>query len=260
MFFRFFLFFFCIVYSFFVNSNIIQSNKNMVLIPKNIYYPLFKIDGDNFFPVEVDSFYIDKYPVTNSNFYSFLLENSNWNKKNIKSIFADKNYLSHWEDNNFEDISDNPVTNISWFAANAYCVFYGKRLPTIDEWESIGSSGELTPIGKDDSTYLSSILNWYTGKKSNFIIRIQDMKKNYWGVYGMNGIIWEWVDDFNSVIMLNADAEGGELEEILFCGAAATNSLDPADYAAFMRFAFRNSLQANYTMSSLGFRCAKNVE
>lgn len=242
------------------SSDLNNDCKNMVLIPKNVYYPLFKTDIDTLPYIEVESFYLDKYPVTNSDFKKFLLDNEDWNRENIKSIFADENYLNHWFVTDFEFILDNPVTNVSWFAANEYCNFYKKRLPTLDEWESVGSASDKLPIGKNDPNYLINVLNWYVGEKTNKLINIQDMTMNYWGIYGMIGAVWEWVEDFNSVIMLNADAEGGELEEALYCGAAATTSLDPADYAAFMRFAFRNSLQADYTMSSLGFRCAKNVK
>ncbi len=70
--------------------------------------------------------------------------------------------------------------------------------------------------------------------------------------------LWEWVHDFNSVILINTDAEGGGLEELLYCGATSANAIDPADYIAFLRFAFRNTLDANYTMIKLGFRCAKD--
>ena len=34
---------------------------------------------------------------------------------------------------------------------------------------------------------------------------------------------------------------------------------DFADYAAFMRYAYRSSLQARYTTGNLGFRCARDV-
>ncbi len=250
------------VFIFFVFASDVKNKRsieNMVLISSNVYYPLFKTEFDVFFPIEVDSFYIDKYPVTNGEFLFFLKKKTDWNKKKIKSLFADENYLNHWDLYNFIDIVDKPVTNVSWFAANEFCNFYGKRLPTVVEWESVGYSSEFSSIGNGDPAYLINILNWYVGEKDNYLIKIQNMKKNYWGIFGMNGIIWEWVEDFSSVIMLNVDAEGGELEEVLYCGAVATKSIDPTDYAAFMRFAFRNSLKADYTMSSLGFRCVKSV-
>lgn len=246
------------IYSSSLEANEIKIYRDMVLIPDVIYYPLFK--NDDIDSINVKSFYIDKYPVTNRNFESFLLENKEWKKSNVKSIFVDKNYLRHWEEKKFTFIIDDPVVNISWFAANEYCNYYGKRLPSIDEWEVVGSASKNNSIGKNDPNYFTEVLKWYTGEKTVFFRSKKNMEKNYWGIYGMNEGLWEWVEDFNSVIMINADAEGGELEEVLYCGAAATNSLDPSDYIAFMRFAFRNSLQADYTMSSLGFRCVKDVE
>jgi len=46
-------------------------------------------------------------------------------------------------------------------------------------------------------------------------------------------------------------------DPILWRGAAS--SVDPSDYAAFMRYALRSSYSANYTLNSLGFRCAKDL-
>ena len=46
------------------------------------------------------------------------------------------------------------------------------------------------------------------------------------------------------------------LERGLFCGAGASGASDFADYAAFMRFGYRASLQARYTTAQLGFRSA----
>jgi len=50
------------------------------------------------------------------------------------------------------------------------------------------------------------------------------------------------------------------LDQNLFCGSGAAGAVDPSDYAAFMRFAFRGSLKAVYTQANLGFRCASNKE
>jgi formylglycine-generating enzyme required for sulfatase activity len=33
----------------------------------------------------------------------------------------------------------------------------------------------------------------------------------------------------------------------------------PSDYGVFMRYALRSSYSANYTLNSLGFRCAKDL-
>lgn len=252
---------FLLIFLIFVNNLLAISNtRDMILIPKGKYIPLFKY-GDELSEdaVSVDSFFIDKYPVTNKNFKEFIKRNSEWSADNISSIFADNDYLSHWLESEFENIKDYPVVNVSWFAANEFCSFLGKRLPTIDEWEYVASASETKAIGKEDPEYLQDVLDWYINHQTRKLFNVKYMKSNYWNVCGMHGVVWELVQDFNSVILLNTDAEGGGLEEVLYCGATATNAIDPADYVAFMRFAFRNSLEANYTMSHLGFRCAKDA-
>jgi formylglycine-generating enzyme required for sulfatase activity len=49
------------------------------------------------------------------------------------------------------------------------------------------------------------------------------------------------------------------LERQLFCGAGSVGAKDPGNFAAFMRFGFRSSLRAGYTVHNLGFRCAKDT-
>ncbi|HIH2763556.1 MAG TPA: formylglycine-generating enzyme family protein [Candidatus Azoamicus sp.] len=231
----------------------------MVPISSGEYSPLFKYDGDSSEKIYVKSFMINKYPVTNFEFQKFILDNPNWDYLNIDLVFADKNYLSHWKDNDIKSIYNYPVVYVSWFAADAYCSYIGARLPTIDEWEYAASAGLDSLDGKNELGYFQKILDWYISSQVNGFIDVSNMQKNYWGIFGLHGAVWEWVSDFNSVILLNTDSEGGGLEEVLYCGATATNAVNPADYVAFMRFAFRNTLEANYTSSSLGFRCVLDV-
>ena len=49
-----------------------------------------------------------------------------------------------------------------------------------------------------------------------------------------------------------------DTDKELFCGSGSVNATDLMNYAAFMRYAFRGSLKANYTTKNLGFRCAKD--
>ncbi|HFL8819464.1 MAG TPA: formylglycine-generating enzyme family protein [Candidatus Azoamicus sp. OHIO2] len=235
-------------------------NNEMIFISHGSYNAFFKY-SDLVNNVNIADFYINKHPVTNDEFRFFILDKPEWSVENIKSIFADRNYLVHWKDNeNFDEIKNYPVVNVSWFAAEAYCSYIGARLPTLDEWEYVASASKYDSNGKNDPLYLQHILDWYILSQSKIVSLDVMTDYNYWGVCCMHGVIWEWVNDFNSVILLNTDAEGGELDEVLYCGATATSVIDPADYVAFMRFAFRNSLEANYTMTTLGFRCAKNFK
>ena len=72
----------------------------------------------------------------------------------------------------------------------------------------------------------------------------------------MHGLIWEWVEDFNSVII---QGNGGTNADSFSCAAGSLGSVNKEDYAAFMRFAFREGLQARYAINGLGFRCARDL-
>lgn len=227
-------------------------NRDMMFIQNGTYVPLFKDENLNSNIKHVDSFFLNKYHVTNFDFFIFILNNPEWDINNAKHLFIDLGYLNKWRNiDNFICFMFKPVVYISWFVAEAYCNFLKCRLPLMDEWEYVGSHIEY------DNFFLNGILNWYINPQYGEMLNVHDMNVNIFGVNGMHGIVWEWVYDFNGVILINTDAEGGNLEELLYCGATAVNAIDPSDYIAFMRFAFRNTLEANYTMSKLGFRCAK---
>ena len=80
-----------------------------------------------------------------------------------------------------------------------------------------------------------------------------------WGVYDMHGLVWEWVEDFNSVFVSGDNRRDGEDLKNMFCGAGSFSAEDKANYAAFMRYALRSSLKGAYTTENLGFRCAYNL-
>lgn len=222
----------------------------MANIPGGSYRPLYlKKDTPM---ISVKPFQIDKTPVTNAEFAQFVKANPKWQRGNVSVKQAESNYLKQWDKNGPKAADANkPVTNVSWFAAHAYCAAQGKRLPTNDEWEFVGLASELQANGSNEPSYNRTILSWYeNGSKG--LKNIRQNKPNFYGVYDMHGLIWEWTSDFNS-----SQITSGTLKAADFCGSGAVNSSDPSNYAAFLRYGIRTSLQPNFVLHNMGFRCAK---
>lgn len=240
----------------------ISANKEMVLISGGIYTPLYGSKKEDK-GIKVLPFCIDKYPVTNAQFLEFVKANPKWQKSKVKRLFADKNYLNGWKSDlelGKNILPNGPVTNISWFAAKAYCYYYGKRLPTVAEWELIAKASADQPDGTKNKKYIEQILEWYSRPSADRLPAVGSRGKNYWGIYDMHGLVWEWTFDFFSSLITGESRGDSGLERNLFCGSGSVNASDFTNYPAFMRFAFRSSLKANYTTNNLGFRCARNIK
>jgi serine/threonine-protein kinase len=88
--------------------------------------------------VEVKSFYIDKYEVTNQQYLEFI--------KATKYPAP-----SHWNNGMFEQGQENyPVVNVDWNDAQKYAEWAKKRLPKEEEWEyaARGDDRRLYPWGR----------------------------------------------------------------------------------------------------------------
>lgn len=235
-----------------------EAHKGMVKITAGFYVPLFK-DQDGPKKTAVEPFYLDQLLVSNQAFSAFIENNPKWLKANNKPVFNDVNYLKHLNTENLPSKAHQPVVNISWFAARAYCKSLDKRLPTTAEWEYAAAASESQANGKDEPGYKQQILDWYAKPASAELPNVQQTPINFWGVHGMHGVVWELVNDFNTSLVTGESRGDSQLDNALFCGAGAASSVDPGDYAAFMRYALRSSYEASYTMESLGFRCAKSI-
>ncbi|HLV39312.1 formylglycine-generating enzyme family protein [Xanthomarina sp.] len=248
------LFLMCLVFQTFMFGQA----KDMVLIEGSRYLPLYGRDST---VVAVKDFKMDVYPVSIADYQKFLGENPKWRRSNVKGLFADKSYLSNWEsdlkmNNSFNPNS--PITNVSWFAAKAYCECQDKRLPTIDEWEYAAMADETTKDARIKPEYNAQILAWYEAPRKEPIIG--ESPKNIWGVYDLHGLVWEWTLDFNSVLITGESRKDTDKDSNLFCGSASINATDLMNYAAFMRYAIRGSLQAKNSMKNLGFRCVQDIK
>ena len=71
--------------------------------------------------IYLDTFYIDRYEVTNAQYKQFVDANPKWQKDRIPSEYHDSDYLKHWDGNNYPQGKENhPVVYVSWYAAMAY--------------------------------------------------------------------------------------------------------------------------------------------
>lgn len=236
-----------------------QAPKGMVKISGGTYKPLYSKNEE---VRKVGSFFMDIYPVTNGEFLEFVKANPQWQRSKVKHLFADHLYLHHWKgDVELGENTDckSPVTNVSWFASKAYAEWKGKRLPTVDEWEYTASASRTKKDGTNDTSITRRILGWYSKLSSKTIAHVGSTEKNYWGVYDLFGLVWEWTYDFNNALVTGESRGDSNLERNLFCGNSSSGAGNVNDYPAFMRYGFRSSLKANYTVSNLGFRCVKDL-
>lgn len=237
----------------------VRTVKNMEKIEGGTYEAFIGKDSGRV--VKVETFYMDDSPVTNAEYLRFLKANPQWTRSNVLRLYADSSYLKYWKsDHEFpENMQDAPVTNISWFAAQAYAESVGKRLPTIDEWEYVGLADAKSANAAHQPEFTEFILKSYQ-KKDKYKQPVRQDTPNYYGVYNMYGMVWEWTYDFNSVMMSGESRKDNTTNESLFCAGAAVTSSDLRNYAAFVRYALRGSLKADYCLNNLGFRCAKNFK
>jgi gamma-glutamyl hercynylcysteine S-oxide synthase len=143
-------------------------------------------------PMQVPSFYIDTYPVTNAEFKKFI-DATHYHPKD------DLDFLRDWKDGTYPDGWDNkPVTWVSQEDARAYAAWAGKRLPHEWEWQyaAQGTDGRLYPWGDkwDDAAVP-------TPEKSR-TMRSPDEVDGHpkgaspFGVMDMVGNVWQWTEEF----------------------------------------------------------------
>lgn len=238
---------------FVLNHHAFGSTEGMVKIPAGQIKSFFRDEGQT--RQKVPSFYIDKYPVTNAQFDEFVKKNPEYNRSRIPRLFAEPSYLKHWSGDqlSMEDriaLGNQPVVNVSWTPARAFCRAQGKRLPTILEWEYAADVWNADEQKK--------IMAWYGETNKGLPGDTGKGKPNRFGLHDMHGLIWEWVEDFNSVMISSDSRSKGERTEGLYCGGGSVNATDSGQYATFMRYAFRSGLKADYANSTLGFRCVRN--
>jgi sulfatase modifying factor 1 len=209
----------------------------------------------------VRAFDMDRVPVTNQDFARFLAAHPQWRRDRVARVFADQGYLLHWPGATgpTPGAARQPVTRVSWFAANAYCESQGARLPTWHEWELVGAAGPDIADARARPEWRQQILAWYARPASAPLPEVGRDVPNFYGVRDVHGLVWEWVLDLGSMMVSADNREQGDPDSNRFCGSGAVTMEQKEDYAMLMRIATLSSMQASYTSSSMGFRCAADV-
>jgi len=227
-------------------------------IPEGNYAPFYVKEGSNSSEdklIRVKAFLLDVNQITNEEYRQFVSSNDEWRKGNVSTLFADSHYLQHWERDGrgFSELDANkPVVNVSWFAAQSYCESLGKRLPTTDEWEYV-----LNDMDRNKESVHRTVMDWYALPNRDLPSLI-NRSKNGFGVSDMVAVVWEWTNDFNNFMVRSDSRDSGN--KGAFCGGGSLNVTELDNYAAFMRYSYRSSLQGNFTGKNLGFRCAKDQQ
>ena len=243
-------------------AGVIAGGAAWVAVPGGTFRSALKYeDGQS---AKVTSFALQKRPVTNGEFLGFVQAHPQWRRDHIATVFADARYLSQWRTSIAVDAASaqwaQPVVNVSWFAANAYCKSQGARLPTWREWEYVAAADETRRDARSDPAWRQRILGWYSRPSSGPLPRAGLQAPNAYGVQDLHGLVWEWTDDFSSLLVTGDNRNQGDDDKAKFCGAGALAMNDRDNYAVLMRIAMLSSLQAADTTSNLGFRCAKDIQ
>lgn len=211
--------------------------------------------------VTVAAFALERTPVTNAEFLDFVTAHPEWQRGRAAKLFVDDGYLKHWEGPTRLGAANpsQPVVQVSWFAADAYCAAQGARLPTWHEWEWAAAADERIADARKDPAWRQRILGWYAETGTN-LPRVGRGPANRYGVRDLHGLVWEWVEDFGGMMVSGDNREQGTDPDLMkFCGAGAMTMEQKENYAVMMRIAMLSSLKAAYTTANVGFRCARDL-
>jgi formylglycine-generating enzyme required for sulfatase activity len=134
-------------------------------------------DGDEkpVHKVMVNSFYIDKYEVTQREYEKVMGNNPSYSKN-----------------------PSAPVEQVSWNDAVAYAQKIGKRLPTEAEWEYAARGGNKSRGYTYSGSNTIGDVAWYGSNSRGTTRPVGTKQPNELGIYDMSGNVWEWCSDWYS--------------------------------------------------------------
>jgi formylglycine-generating enzyme required for sulfatase activity len=149
----------------------------------------------------------------------------------------------------------NPMQGVSWFEADAYCLWLGKRLPTETEWEKAarGLEGNLYVWG-----------NEFKRENANFGKTVQPSAKqsqdlSEFGIYDLNGNVSEWTASWYQPYQGSSfkDPNFGKKYKVIRGGAI--NKREHGFLKEFALLSYRNFAPPKMRSWDTGFRCARSI-
>jgi formylglycine-generating enzyme required for sulfatase activity len=200
--------------------------------------------------MNIPSFYIDKYPVTNKEFKKFM-DATHYHPKD------DHNFLKDWKNGIFLLGWENkPVTWVSLEDASAYSDWAGKRLPHEWEWQyaAQGNDGRLYPWGnKMDSTKMPPADNSRVMRAPTNVNAFQPGASPF-GVMDMVGNIWQWTDEYIDEHTRSAILKGGGYYRAATSGWYFPRAYELNKYGKYLLMA-----PGIDRAGTIGFRCAADL-
>jgi len=201
-------------------------------------------------------------PVTNADFLGFVTRHPDWRRGSAAPVFVSGEYLAHWSGPlslGAAALPEQPATQVSWFAASAYCEALGARLPTWSEWEYAAAADATRADARQDPAWRETILAWYSKPSGEALALAGSGAADVHGIRDLHGLVWEWVDDYAAMLVSADNRDQGDADLLKFCGAGALSTNDRENYAVLMRIAMLSALEAVDSTRNLGFRCAREV-
>ena len=175
-----------------------KTNVEMVLIPADEFV-MGNDEGESdekpAHTVYMDSYYIDKYEVTNE-LYEMCVKLKICRRPIDYSSYQRLSYFGNPE------FAEYPVINVTLEMARSYCEDWrGARLPTEAEWEKAarGADAPTFPWGEGIRCEYANYRDKGCDRiRDTFPVESFEMGQSVYGVYNMSGNVWEWVKDWYS--------------------------------------------------------------
>ena len=201
------------------------------------------------------SFYIDRHEVTNRRYKIYI--------DDVGAIPP-----LDWSKNNFpEGKSNYPVTGVSWFDANNFCQWAGKKLPTEKQWEKAarGEGENQYPWGNEFKADHANLSSKAGSRSSIGPVGSHPSGATSLGVMDLIGNVWEWVEDDYAPYkgsVYRSEYFGGDYKVLRGQSARDIGHFPGATYLAalekFSRAGYREFSVADQSAEDVGFRCTSD--